>query len=105
MIADTDIRHAAETLVDRFRRDRAILRGSHSRGAAHAHSDWDLLVICPGKGSRLALEVAMDRALRDCNFARDIVGPTPEGFDRDRHTPGNLARSVWVEGRVLYERP
>lgn len=105
MIAEMDIRHAVETLVDRFHPDRVILFGSHSRGAAHAHSDVDLLVICPVEGSRRALQVAMDRALRGCKFARDIVVLTRAEFERDRHIPGTIARPAWLEGRVLYERP
>jgi predicted nucleotidyltransferase len=105
MIADTDIRHAVETLVDRFHPDRVILFGSHSRGAAHGDSDVDLLVVCQVEDSRRALQVAMDRALRGCNFARDIVVLTREEFERDRHIPGTIARPAWLEGRVLSERP
>jgi hypothetical protein len=65
----------------------------------------DLLVVCPVEGSRRALQVAMDRALRGCSFARDIVVLTREEFERDRHIPGTIARPAWLEGRVLYERP
>jgi len=65
------MRQAMEALVDRFHPDRVILFASHSRGAAHTHSDVDFLVVCPVEGNRRALQVAVDRALRGCNFARD----------------------------------
>jgi len=104
-ITEADLRKAVDVLVDRFRPHRVILFGSHARGTADDHSDVDLLVVCPVGGSRRALQVAMDRLLRGCRFARDIVILTPEEFQRDRHIPGTVARPAWLEGRVLYERP
>ena len=105
MIADADIRQAIEILVDRFHPDRVILFGSHARGTADARSDVDLLVVCPVKGNRRALQVAMDRTLGGCGFARDIVVLSREEFERDRHIPGTVARPAAREGRILYERP
>jgi len=105
MISDSDLRQAVDTLVESFRPERVILFGSHARGTADDRSDVDLLVVCPVQGSRRALQVAMDRTLRGCRFARDIVILTREEFERDRHIPGTVARPAWLEGRVLYERP
>jgi predicted nucleotidyltransferase len=104
MITEVDLRQAVNVLVDRFRPDRVILFGSQARGTADPRSDVDLLVVCPVQGSRRALQVAMDRTLRGCRFARDIVILTREEFERDRHIPGTVARPAWLEGRVLYER-
>lgn len=104
MITEVDLRQAVDVLVDRFRPDRVILFGSQARGTADPRSDVDLLVVCPVRGSRRALQVAMDRTLRGCRFARDIVVLTREEFERDRHIPGTVARPAWLEGRVLYER-
>jgi predicted nucleotidyltransferase len=104
MISDSDLRQAVDALVERFRPERVILFGSHARGTADARSDVDLLVVCPVRGSRRALQVAMDRTLRGCRFARDIVILTREEFERDRHIPGTVARPAWLKGRVLYER-
>lgn len=105
MIIEAQIRQAVEALVDGFRPHRVILFGSHARGTADARSDVDLLVVCPVHESRRALQVAMDRALRGCGFARDIIVLTREEYERDRHIPGTVARPAWLEGRVLYERP
>ncbi len=104
MIIEADLRQAVDALVARFRPDRVILFGSNARGTADVRSDVDLLVVCPVQGSRRALQVAMDRTLRGCRFARDIVILTREEFERDRHIPGTVARPAWLEGRVLYER-
>ncbi|MBI4573074.1 MAG: nucleotidyltransferase domain-containing protein [candidate division NC10 bacterium] len=104
MISDSDLQQAVDALVERFRPERVILFGSHARGTADVRSDVDLLVVCPVRGSRRALQVAMDRTLRGCRFARDIVILTREEFERDRHIPGTVARPAWLEGRVLYER-
>lgn len=104
MTPEGDLRQAVDVLVDRFRPDRVILFGSQARGTADPRSDVDLLVVCPVQGSRRALQVAMDRTLRGCRFARDIVILTREEFERDRHIPGTVARPAWLEGRVLYER-
>ncbi|OGB93883.1 MAG: hypothetical protein A3G35_17150 [candidate division NC10 bacterium RIFCSPLOWO2_12_FULL_66_18] len=104
MITEVDLRQAVDALVARFRPDRVILFGSNARGTADVRSDVDLLVVCPVQGSRRALQVAMDRTLRGCRFARDIVILTREEFERDRHIPGTVARPAWLEGRVLYER-
>ena len=104
MISDAELRQALSVLVDRFEPERVILFGSRARGTADARSNVNLLIVCPMRGSRRALQVAMDRALRGCGFARDIVILTREEFERDRHVPGTVARPAWLEGRVLYER-
>jgi predicted nucleotidyltransferase len=92
-------------LVEKFHPKRIILFGSQARETADDRSDVDLLVICPIKGSRRALMVAMDRALKGLSIARDILVLTPEEFERDRHIPGTVARPAWKEGRILYEAP
>jgi predicted nucleotidyltransferase len=92
-------------LVEKFHPKRIILFGSQARETADDRSDVDLLVICPIKGSRRALVVAMDRVLKGLPVARDILVLTPEEFERDRHIPGTVARPAWKEGRILYEAP
>ncbi|MGO9274873.1 MAG: nucleotidyltransferase domain-containing protein [Terriglobia bacterium] len=108
MVTDETLRLATDRLVAEFRPQRVILFGSQARGTADARSDVDLLVICsvpPGPGSRRALMVAMDRALRGVEMGTDVVVLTPEEFERDRQIPGTVARPAWREGRVLYEAP
>jgi len=105
MVPDDVIEKAKTRLVENFHPQRIILFGSQARETADERSDVDLLVVCPIQGSRRALMVAMDRALKGLPIARDILVLTPEEFDRDRHMPGTVARPAWKEGRVLYEAP
>jgi predicted nucleotidyltransferase len=104
VISEQLLRQATERLVAEFKPQRVILFGSQARRTANERSDVDLLVVCPITGSRRALMVAMDRALRGLGFARNVIVLTPEEFERDRHIPGTVARPVWRKGRVLYER-
>lgn len=103
MVSNEILRIGTERLVRQFQPKRVILFGSHARGTADSHSDVDLLVVCPVSGSRRALMVAMDRALRGLGFARDVIVLTPEEFESDRHIPGTVARPAWLEGKILYE--
>ena len=65
-------------LVEKFHPRRIILFGSQAREKADDRSDVDLLVVCPIQGSRRALMVAMDRALKGLPIAMDILVLTPE---------------------------
>jgi len=103
MIDDEVLVMVKKRLVDAFAPDKIILFGSQARGTADEHSDVDILVVCPITGSRRALMVAMDRALRGLGLARDIMVLTPQEFERDRHIPGTIARPAWQQGKVLYE--
>jgi predicted nucleotidyltransferase len=103
MISDETLLEVKERLVDGFAPERIILFGSQARGTADARSDVDILIVCPVKGSRRALMLAMDRTLWGLKLARDIIVLTPEEFERDRHIPGTIARPAWLEGKILYE--
>jgi predicted nucleotidyltransferase len=103
MISDETLLEVKERLVDGFAPERIILFGSQARGTADGRSDVDILIVCPVKGSRRALMLAMDRTLWGLKLARDIIVLTPEEFERDRHIPGTIARPAWLEGKVLYE--
>lgn len=92
-----------DRLVEGFHPHKIILFGSHARAQPDPQSDLDLLVVCPIRGSRRDLMVAMDRSLRGLGLARDVVVLTPEEFDRDKQIPGTIARPAWKEGKVLYE--
>jgi predicted nucleotidyltransferase len=108
MVSEEALRLATERLVTQFQPKQVVLFGSQARGSADAHSDVDLLVVCPfdpKRASRRALMVAMDRALGGLGLASDVIVLTPEEFERDRHIPGTVARPAWQEGTVLYEAP
>lgn len=104
MINDDLLKKISEQLISEFHPQRIILFGSQARGTADERSDVDILVVCPIKGKRRALMVAMDRTLSGLGFAKDIIVLTPKEFERDQHIPGTVARPAWLEGRILYER-
>jgi predicted nucleotidyltransferase len=92
-----------DRLIEGFQPQKIVIFGSAARGQNDAHSDLDILVICPFTGSRRQLMVQMDRSLGGLELARDILILTPEEFDRDKNIPGTIARPAWKEGIVLYD--
>ena len=104
MTTQQSIEIAVKRLAEKFSPERIILFGSQARGTADSRSDADLLVIMPVYGNRREMMVAMDRALRGIDIARDIVILTIEEFERDKEIPGTIARPAWLEGKTLYVR-
>jgi predicted nucleotidyltransferase len=103
MVSESLLGEVTRRLVEKFHPQRIILFGSQARGTADDRSDVDLLVICPIRGRRSDLWLAMDRALYGLGLARDIVVMTPEEFEEDKTIPGTIARPAWLEGKVLYD--
>ena len=104
MVSDSTIKSIMGRLVESFHPQKIILFGSQALGTADERSDVDILVICPISGSRRAMMVAMDRAMRGLNIARDIMVLSPKEFDSDRFIPGTVARNAWQQGKTIYER-
>ena len=104
MVTPQALQSAVRKITDSFHPEKIILFGSQPRGDADERSDVDLLVIADIHGSRRAMMVAMDRALRGIGFARDITILTPAEFERDKEISGTVARPAWREGKILYAR-
>lgn len=104
MVTQQALQSAVRKIADSFHPEKIILFGAQARGDADERSDVDLLIITDIHGSRRAMMVAMDRALRGIGFARDINILTPAEFERDKEIPGTLARPAWREGKILYAR-
>lgn len=92
-------------IVERFRPERVILFGSHSRGTAGPDSDVDLLVVMPVRGSKRKKQLEIRLALREFRVPKDIIVTTPEEFAWRQEIPGTIERPAAREGRVLYARP
>jgi len=105
MVSDSTLKSITKRLVKRFRPERIILFGSQACDTADEHSDVDILVVCPISGSRRAMMVEMDRAMRGLNIARDIMVLSPKEFETNRFIPGTVARGASQQGRILYEKP
>ncbi len=105
MVALEVLHELVRRLADAFAPTQIILFGSRARGTADDHSDVDLLVVCPIRGKKRELMVAMDRALTGLGIARDVVVMTPDEFERDRQIPGTIARPAWLQGTVRRPAP
>jgi predicted nucleotidyltransferase len=91
-------------IAAQFRPERIILFGSQARGDATRSSDVDLLVVMPVNGSKRDLRVALQMALRDVHFPRDILVATPHEWNVQKNIPGTIVWPARREGVVLYER-
>ena len=91
-------------IVAQFQPERVVLFGSQARGDATLDSDVDLLVVMPVNGSKRDLRVALQMALRDITFPRDILVATPYEWNVQRNIPGTIVWPARREGVVLYER-
>jgi len=105
MVAEQTLAEVKNRLVEGFQPEKIILFGSQARGMVDEHSDIDILVVCPVKGSRRALTLDMYRALKGLGIAKDIIVLTKEEFERNRLIAGTIARPAWLEGKLLYDRP
>jgi len=104
MVSESILTEVTNRLVSRFHPAKIILFGSQARGTADERSDVDLLVISEFTGSRRAMRLAMDRALKGLKLARDLVLLRPEEFERDKRISGTIAQPASLEGKVLYEK-
>jgi predicted nucleotidyltransferase len=83
---------------------RIVLFGSRARDAAHARSDFDLLIIQKSQAPRYARAGAYYRALSDLPIEVDIVVVTPEEIRDWERVPQAFITTALREGKTLYER-
>jgi len=81
-----------------FQPERIILFGSHASGTASRHSDVDLLVVMPYRGSATE-QVVRIRGLAEAPFPMDLLVRKPSEMRRR----DSFTRTVLNEGRVMYE--
>jgi predicted nucleotidyltransferase len=84
--------------------EKIILFGSHARDSAHAHSDYDLLIVQPSDLPRPARSGVYYRALSDLPVEIDVVVVTPEEIRDWEHVPQAFVTTALREGKTLYER-
>ena len=99
---DPRLKEAVRRLIAAYRPERIYLFGSHARGDAGPHSDFDLLVVVPDdasperRRSRLAYE-----ALAGTGTAADVLVCSRSYFEARRHLKASLPGTVLREGRLL----
>jgi predicted nucleotidyltransferase len=100
---DPRLKEALRRLIAAYGPERIYLFGSHARGDAGPHSDFDLLVVVPDdaaperRRSRLAYE-----ALGGTGTATDVLVCSRSYFEARRHLKASLPGTVLREGRLLH---
>ncbi len=80
---------------------RVILFGSHARGGAGRHSDFDFLVIEPEVENAAEESVRLRRTLRGLLFAADVIVASEQRVRDWRDVKGSLIHAALTEGREL----
>ncbi|OGV78597.1 MAG: hypothetical protein A3K19_32120 [Lentisphaerae bacterium RIFOXYB12_FULL_65_16] len=103
MIRDTDIREYVRKLAGVFGPRQVILFGSHARGDATEDSDVDLLVVMDdvedADDTAIKMRLQIPRA-----FPLDLMVKRPCEVNRRAVGNGGFLRTIFAEGRILYER-
>jgi uncharacterized protein len=106
MVAPIDV--SPELIVQRLlaagQPEKIILFGSRARDAAHACSDYDLLIVQHSGIPRVARAGPYYRALSDLPVEVDIVVFTPDEIKDWERVPQAFTTTALREGRTLYER-
>ena len=84
-------------LAREFQPERIILFGSYASGTASGHSDVDLIVVMPYRGSATE-QVVRIRGLAEAPFPMDLLVRKPGEMRRQ----DSLTRAVLSEGRVMW---
>ena len=102
MITRRQIQEFADKVAAEFRPQKIILFGSYAYGRPTRHSDVDLLVIMPFRGSPIVKAVEIEMKMR-ATFPMDLLVRTPQKV-RQRVNLGDwFMRDTVEKGRVLYE--
>ncbi len=92
-------------ILEHVRPERIILFGSHARGKASAHSDFDLLIIAPSDKPRWQRTVPIYQLLAGLGVPKDVIWWTPDGVAQWRGVKSHFINTVLREGKVVYEKP
>jgi len=99
-----EIRRIVRHLVAKFAPEKVILFGSHARGEANSHSDVDLLLVVPIKGSKREKQLQVRMALPASRLPVDVLVTRPEDFAWRKDVVGTIEWPASHEGKVLYAR-
>lgn len=101
VIDETLIAEAACRLAAAAPDSQVILFGSHARGEANPHSEFDFLVVEPGVDNETEESVRLHRTLRDLRVPADVIVVSREYADRWQEVRGGLVHAALSQGRVL----
>ena len=100
------IDEATRLLVDELNPIQVILFGSQAREDAHEASDIDLMVVVTDEIEGTCLELANrgGSRLRNMPMPIDLLVQRYSLIQRGRDIPGSLERTIYTQGKILYER-
>jgi predicted nucleotidyltransferase len=102
-VNDRVLQEVVRRLVDTYRPDRIYLFGSHARGEASEHSDYDLLVVVPDATPPARRQSARAyEALWGLGVGADVLVWTRAAFDARLHLRASLPATVVREGTLLH---
>ena len=102
MITREAIQAFVDQVVSQFRPAMVILFGSYAHGDPTEHSDVDLMVIMPHRGSSVKAATRIRLACpRD--FAMDLLVRSPDEVRRRLRMGDSFLREVTTKGIVLHE--
>ncbi|MGH2831400.1 MAG: nucleotidyltransferase domain-containing protein [Solirubrobacteraceae bacterium] len=82
---------------------KVILLGSHARGDADDHSDFDFLVIEPAVDNRFDEMVRLDRILGRMLIPADVIVVSEQYAQKWRAVKGSVIHEAMTQGRVIAE--
>jgi predicted nucleotidyltransferase len=102
MSHNTQLLSIIHRIVEAVHPTRIYLFGSRATGNAQPDSDVDLLVIYDGPKSKREVDLEIRQALRDRDFALDLVVTTTYKFERYKSVVNTLAQEVSEKGLLIY---
>ena len=101
---EEDIRWLVERIVALRNPDYIYLFGSHARGAAHAGSDLDLLIVGPDALPRQHRGKAVKAALSTFPSRFDLIFFTPQEIEEEMKDPYSFISFITASGRLVYRK-
>ncbi len=97
-----EIKRICDHIAREFHPEKIILFGSHAYGKPEWHSDVDLLVIMPFKGTPHRQDVEI-RSRINTGMALDLLVRTPQQVKRRLEMGDSFMREILERGKVVYE--
>ena len=101
------LKEMTDLIVKEVKPRKIILFGSHARGAAHADSDLDFLVVEDGpfdaQRSRRAEITRLGNVMFEYFIPIDFLVFTPQEVEKWKDTQNHVIAHALREGRMLYE--
>ncbi len=99
------VARTVQRLIRAFAPERILLFGSYAKGAVHARSDVDLLVVASLQGNPLLHQRRARQLAADCFPRVDVVFASPEEIAEAPRAKSPFLLSILGRAVTLYSRP